>query len=156
MGRRTLLVGLGLFSLGLMLTAGCGPSGPKREATLLVKGKLTNAGKPLPESPTFPGKQQGRVMLQFVREGGAGQESFTGTAFTEADGSFEARLAKGKYRIGLQQTYAPRESEDLLGKLNSRSSPIFEEVTKEGQVLDIDISKVDLSKIPSTQRDRGR
>jgi len=153
---RTLVVGLGLMALGLMLTVGCGPSGPKREATLLVKGKLTNAGKPLPDSPNFPGQKQGRPMVQFVREGGASQDSFSASGFTEADGSFEVRVPKGKYRIGVQQTYAPKESEDLLGKLHVRSTPIVQEVTTEGQEIDVDVSKVDLSKIPGKQRDRDR
>jgi len=160
MGVRTLVVGLGLMALGMMLTVGCGPGGPAKEPMLLVKGKLTNAGKPLPDSPNFPGTKQGRPMVRFVREGGtgqaAGQASILATANTEADGSFEISVPKGKYRISLQQTYAPQASEDLLSKLDARSSPIFQEVTAEGQEIDVDLSKVDLSKIPGKQRERDR
>jgi len=149
MGRRTLFVGLGVFALGLMLTVGCGPGGPKREPTFLVKGKLTNAGKPLPDSPNFPGKKEGRVQVRFIRESGgpAGQPSVSASASAEPDGTFELRIPKGKYRIGVQQTYAPPASQGLLGKFSERNSPIVQEVTAEGQEFDLDLSKVDVSKV---------
>jgi len=148
MGVRTWVVGLGLLALGSVVTVGCFRGGPAKEPTVLVKGKLTNAGQPLPVPPNLAARKEARPMMRFIREGGAaGQASVSASALTEADGSFELRIPKGKYRIGVQQTYAPQTSEGLLGKFGERNSPIVHEVTAEGQEIDVDLSKVDVSKV---------
>ena len=155
MGVRTWVVGLGL-ALGLVATVGCGQGGPAKEPTVLVKGTVTNAGQPLPVAPNLADKKEARAMIRFIREGGgaAGQPSVSAPAFTEADGSFEVRIPKGKYRISLDQAYAPPASRALLSKFDVRSSPITQEVTAEGQEINLDLSKFDVSKIPDRSGNR--
>ncbi len=139
MSVRMCTVGLGLLALAWIVVTGCS-RGPAEEPKVSVKGRLTNAGQPLPVAPSLADKKEARPRLEFIREGG-GQATVAITALTEPDGSFEAKVPKGKYRIGVAQPYAPAASENLLDKFSSRSSPIFREVTGDGQPIDVDLSK---------------
>jgi hypothetical protein len=131
---------LGLLALAWVVIAGCSPSGPAQEPTVLVKGKLTNAGQPLAIRPGMEQQKSAQPMVSFIREGG-GPTSISAPAWIGPDGSFEVRIPKGKYRIAVQQPYAPAGQERLLSQFGQRNSPIFREITTDGQELDIDLSK---------------
>jgi hypothetical protein len=141
MGVRRWMVGLGLLALASIVTVGCSPGGPPQEPTVGVKGKLTNAGQPLPVIASMAEQKSSRPMLSFIRAGEGAQGSVSVPALTGPDGSFEVRVPKGKYRIGVQQPYAPPEQQKLLSRFGQRNSPIVREITGDGQELDIDLSK---------------
>ena len=141
MSVRMLTVAFGLWALAWIATAGCSPGGPVQEPTVLVKGTLTNAGRPL-AVPAAMAEQKGlRPMLNFTRAEESGKSGVSVQAITELDGRFEAHVPKGKYRIGVQFAYAGPEEEKLLSKFDRRNSPIVREITGDGQELDLDLSK---------------
>ena len=141
MGVRRFIIGLGLLALAWIVTAGCSPGGPAQEPTVLVKGTLTNAGRPL-AVPAAMAEQKGlRPMLNFTRAEESGKAGVSVQAITELDGRFEAHVPKGKYRIGVQFAYAGPEEQKVLSKFDRRNSPIMREITGEGQELNIDLSK---------------
>jgi len=141
MSVRMLIVGFGLLAPAWIAAVGCSPGGPPQEPTVLVKGKLTNAGQPLSVPANLAAKKEARPMLNFIRVGDGAQANFSAPAITEPDGRFEARVPKGKYRIAVQQTYAGPAEQEFLRKFDPRNSPILREVTGEGQEINIDLSK---------------
>jgi hypothetical protein len=136
-----LIVGFGLLALASIATVGCSPGGSPQEPTVLVKGKLTNAGKPLAVSAMKAQQKGARPMLSFIRAEESGKSGVSVPALTELDGSFEARVPKGKYRISVRHMYADPAEQKLLSKFDQRNSPILREITGDGQDLNIDLSK---------------
>ncbi len=140
MNRRTLAGNaLGLLALAGMIAAGCSKA-PTQEPRMTVKGKVTNAGQPLPIESKFENFEAARLQVHFIRTGQKDAAEFAATAAAKPDGSFEVQLPKGKYRIGLSQDYS-KAAEQTIRRFDQRNSPIMREVTAEGQEINIDLSR---------------
>jgi hypothetical protein len=123
-----------------LVWVGCS-GGPAAEPTVLVKGKVTNGGEPLPLDPQLAAAKAARVELRFMRLDDSGEVISSATAFAEVDGSFEAPkgLPKGKYRIAVYHYDGTSDGDALEGKFDDRQTPIIREITGEGE-LNIDLS----------------
>jgi hypothetical protein len=107
---------------------------------LNVKGKVTSAGQTILLDEKLAAAKAARLQLRFLRVDEKSGANFSETAFAEPDGTFKARLPKGKYRIAVG--YYPDGREDKLGgKFDERNSKILRDVTTEGQGIDLDVSK---------------
>lgn len=136
---RNLVTAFLLLSVALVVTIGCGESVPT-EKELAVKGKVTNKGQPLLLDPKLAAVKAARVELRFTRIGGGqeGMPTASETAFAQPDGTFQAKLPAGKYRIGVKHINGG--DDELKGKFDERKSPIEREITTDGQELNIELS----------------
>jgi hypothetical protein len=133
------LGGLVLLAMTSLLAVGCGEGGGGKEPKLTVKGKVTDNGTPLALDPKLAASKAASIPIRFVREGDA-KNVFAESAFVNSDGSYEIKVPKGKYRIGIQHLDGPG-GDKLKGKFEERKSPIVKDVTTEGQQIDIDLAK---------------
>jgi hypothetical protein len=120
---------------------GCS-GGHSGEATVPVKGKVTDGGKPLALDPKLAAAKAASVQVRFLPADESGKGT-SATAFADPDGTFEVTggLPKGKYRIAVMYYDGSAGGGDKLGgKFDERNSPIVREITGEGDVV-IDLSK---------------
>ena len=130
---------LGLLALAFAATTGCGSGGPPQEPKIAVKGKVTKGGTPITLNPQLAAAKAARREVRFLREGAGASPSVSEMAFANADGTFEVKIPKGKYRIGVQ--HFENAPGDLLGnKFELRSTPIVREVAGDAE-LNIDLDK---------------
>jgi hypothetical protein len=121
----------------LMLAAVCLASPGCARPKYSISGKVTRDGKPL----EWKG-DQGVLDVKFVPLDRERDPNVYKAETDRAAGTYTITgIPRGSYRVSIQQM-DPFPTHDLLGfALNMADSPILREVTKEGEVLDIDIPK---------------
>ena len=137
----------GVILCGLS-TAGCGPKMPNEGPVVTIRGRVTNAGKPL----TVQGRDIGLgfVAVLFCRCQGEGASAATGGGIyscqADADGNFKVvgrfgnGIPPGKYRIAVRQWDPFPQHDALDGKFDENCSPILREINR-SDFLEIDLSK---------------
>jgi hypothetical protein len=125
------------------VTAGCSGGDP----TVSVRGKVTEAGRPLQVQGRDLGL--GAVLVQFYRIGDDGQQSADPEeAEVDAEGNFRVPgrtgrgILPGKYRIAVRQWDPYPRVDRLQGRFDEKISPIIREITGEEEII-IDVSQPD-------------
>ncbi|MCS7044859.1 MAG: hypothetical protein NZO58_00735 [Gemmataceae bacterium] len=127
----------------LFVLAGCGDSGPPKS---VVKGRLTEGGKPLQVKTTETGA--GELLMLWLQhvEPGKSAEKYYAQRINE-DGSFELKggdnrgVPQGRYKVCIVWWEKGPGTKDLLkGKFDEKNSKIVRDIPPPGGELAIDLS----------------
>lgn len=148
--------GVLLLAVGLTPTLiGCGDSGDKAAKMISVRGRITEGNKPwtmesakLPKlppgvsaPPTAKGAGAPAGTIQVGFHSAEGNDVVYGVCDAAA-GTFEARIAPGRYKISLTMGSAmPGVADPFGGKFTQDKTPILRDLTTNGDEVVIDITK---------------
>lgn len=122
-----LALALGLVA-ALVAAPGCA------EKKVSVSGKVTRAGKPLPEGRNL-------LVIFVAEQATAGARPYSAETDSAAGTFRVAGMPPGRYRVGVQHFDADY-NDAFKGVYDLGASPLVYDVNTDGQVIDIDLPEV--------------
>ena len=126
---------------------GCAPPTPPEGEVVIVRGKVTEGGRPLQVARADVGA--GWVQVLFLRDTGSGARANSNETYsTKADdsGAFELKgrfgngIPPGKYRIAVRQWDPYPDRDRLEGRFSERETSLVRNVDGNAPI-EIDLSK---------------